>query len=364
MFATGLHQRVITASLGVAALVLAGCGGSTVAGSNGGSQPTASGPIPTADSASLLPKAKSEGTLVWYTSNTRPNATKIKELFEATYPGVHIELFQAGGSQVLSKVGSELNGGGLQADVVDYSDGAAIVDQAKDGLFARYEPEHADQIPANLKDPQGFWVSSGSFLTATIAYNTNAIKANDAPTSWKDLLDPRWNKKAAFGSPDYAGTALTTLAGWQKALGADYIDKLGANGLQVMQSFGDVENALVSGQAPVGVVLSFRALADQAEGKPIKVIAPVEGPVELITTLGINAKAAHPNAARLFENFLFTDQVQKALASTYYFPARTGFSVPGETDVAQQKLISPDLATVSNTKYVADLKQAFKKATS
>lgn len=360
-----IRTRVMAATLG--ALVVAasaGCGGSTLAGGTASQRPKPKGPVPTAASSALEPKAKAEGTVVWYTSNTRPTANKIKTMFEAAHPGVKVQLFQAGGAQVLSKVESEINGGGLHADVVDYSDGAAMLDQSRRGVFARFAPEHASQVPGNLKDPDGYWISSGSYLTASIAYNTKRVTAAQAPRGWRDLLSPKWKGKVSFGSPDYAGTALSTLAGWQKALGKDYVSKLGGNGLQVAQSFGDVENAVVSGQAPVGVVLSFRALADQADGKPIKVVDPSEGQIELLTAVGVSAKAAHPNAARLFENFLFGDAVQKYLAKNYFFPARPGFDVPGEPASARKNLIVPDLKQLSDPDTVARLKKDFKQATS
>jgi iron(III) transport system substrate-binding protein len=326
---------------------------------------TNAGPVPTATSDSLADEAKKEGTLVWYTSNTRPNATDIAQRFEARYPGIKVDLFQAGGSQILSKVAAEITAGGLKADVVDYSDGAAIIGQARDGLFARFANEKWDSIPAALKDADGYWVSSGSFLTSTFAYNTAAVKDEEAPKSWKDLLDPKWKGKVTMGSPDYAGTALATLAAWDQKLGSDYIDKLGANKLGVSQSFGDTENAVVSGQSPIAIVLSFRAYTDQAAGKPIKVVNPTEGQVELITTMGINAKAAHPKAARLFENFIFSDEIQQKLAQGHYFPARTDlkYDVPGLPAISGLNLMSPDLKKTADTAYVGKLKQQFQAAT-
>jgi iron(III) transport system substrate-binding protein len=348
-------------------LAAAGCSkpNEPAAAAAGASAPANAGPMPTATSEALADDATKEGALVWYTSNTRPNATDIVQRFEAKYPGIKVDLFQAGGSQILSKVAAELAAGGLKADVVDYSDGAAIIGQARDGLFARFANEKWDSIPAALKDPDGYWVSSGAFLTATFAYNTTAVKDADAPRSWKDLLDPKWKGKITMGSPNYAGTALTTLAAWDQKLGSDYVDKLGANKLGVSQSFGDTENAVVSGQSPIAIVLSFRAYTDQAAGKPIKVVMPTEGQIELVTSMGINAKAAHPKAARLFENFIFSDDSQQKLAQGHYFPARTDlkYDVPGLPAVSSLTLMSPDLKKTSDTAYVAKLKQQFEAAT-
>lgn len=357
-------------SLGIGAtaaavlLALAGCGGATAGPAASGTTAKSSGPVPTATSASLLDAAKKEGTVVWYTSNTRPAATQIKTMFEQKYPGITVDMFQAGGSQVLSKVAAELSGGGLKADTVDYSDGAAMVEQASKGVFARYAPEHADAIPASLKGDNGYWVAP-NFLTTNIAYNTQLVPQNEAPKSWQDLLDPKWKGKVGMASPDYAGTAISTIAALEQKFGADYLKKLGANGLKVFQGFGDVENALVSGQISVAMMLDFRDYADQAKGQPVKVVTPSEGQIALPLAIGVNAHAPHPNAARLLENFILGDEVQQYYASQYFFPARSDITVntPGLPNPSTLKLFSPKLDQLADPQYVAKVKQDFKNAT-
>lgn len=363
-----LRSRSLALGIGAAAAVLltvSACGGSTVGPAASGGTAKATGAVPSASSTSLLDAAKKEGTVVWYTSNTRPAATKIKALFEQKYPGITVDMFQAGGSQVLSKVAAELNAGGLKADVVDYSDGAAMVEQAGHGVFARFAPEHSDAIPSSLKGDNGYWVSP-NFLTTNLAYNTQVVSANDAPKSWQDLLDPKWKGKVGMASPDYAGTAISTIAALENKFGADYLKKLGANGLKVFQGFGDVENALVSGQISVAIMLNFRDYADQAKGQPVKVVTPSEGQIELPLAIGINAHATHPNAARLFENFVVGDEVQKFYASEYFFPVRSDITAdtPGLPNSSSLKLFSPDLKKLADPQYVATVKQHFKDATS
>lgn len=316
----------------------------------------------TASAASLVEPAKKEGTLVWYTSNTRPVGTAIKNAFEARYPGVSVSMYQAGGSQVLSKVEAELAHGGLRADVVDYSDGAAIVDQVRRNVLARFRPEGLDKVGSTMKDPNGYWVSQG-FLTATIAYNPSKVAAGDVPTSWKDLTNPKWKGKTSMASPDYAGTALLILQGWRQALPADYLTSLAANKMRVLQSFGDTENNIVSGETPVGVVLSFRAYQDQEAGKPVRPIVPAEGQIALVTTTGISATAAHPAAARLFLSFLLSSDGQQIIAGAYLYPSRG--DVPAKGALPAQgtlKLIWPDAAKLADPRYVGGLKEEFKNA--
>lgn len=350
------------AALGLAlVLTAAGCGGP--AASNGEQQST-EGPAPTASSESLVDAATEEGTLVWYTSNTRPTAEKYEAMFEAKYPGIDVQVFQAGGSQVISKVEAEIMAGGIQADFVDYSEGAVAVDQAERGLLERFKPEFADEAKDSLIDDENFYFTP-SYLTSSIVYNTNLVSEADAPTSWEDLLDPKWAGKVAIASPDYAGTAVTTIGALQQTFGDEYINELGANGLLVMKGFGDVENAIVSGQIPVAITLSFRGISDQSSGKPVKYTVPEEGQIELVSSAAIIAGAKHPNAAKLFANFLMGDESMQLRADSFYFPARPGFasSTPALEQYADVKMISTDQDQMADPVYVAEVKDLFKKAT-
>lgn len=344
-----------------ASLVLAGCGGPAA---TSGKKKETGGTIPSATSSSLVAAAKKEGSLVWYTSNTRPDAEQIVKEFEQAYPGITVDMFQAGGSQVVSKVEAEAAAGGIKADFVDYSDGAVAVDQANRGLLERFAPEHWDEMPAGLKDADGYWFAPW-YLASSIVYNTSIVSSADAPKSWKDLTDAKWKGKVGMASPDYAGTAVSTIAAWSQTFGDDYVTSLGKNGMQVMQGFGDVENAVLSGQTPVAVTLSFRGLTDEAAGKPVKYITPKEGQIQLPVAAAIVAKSAHPNAAKLFANFLMSDTIQKSKASGYYFPARAEFGkdVPDFPDLEKTKFITLDIKKLADPTYVAEVKKLFKDAT-
>lgn len=310
--------------------------------------------------------AKAEGGLVWYTSNTRPAAEAAANLFEKTHPGIDVEVFQAGGSQVTAKVEAELMSGGVRADLVDYSDGAVAIDQAARGLFERYLPEHADTISEELKDAEGYWFSP-YYLTSTIVYNPKVVSEADAPTSWKDLTDPKWRGKVGMASPDYAGTAVATIGTWTQEFGEDYVKALGENGLTVFEGFGNVHDAVLSGQVPVGVNLSFRAITAEAQGEPMKYVDPEEGQILLPSAAAIIKDSENPNAAKLFANFLLSEELQTMMTETVrYFPARSEVAegVEGMPNVADMKTIRGDVNEMSDPTYVAEVKRLFKDATS
>lgn len=346
---------------GAAVLVLAACGGP---GAPAGGEKETGGEVPAASSQSLLAEAKKEGKLVWYTSNTRPAAEQIASLFEKRYPEVDVEFFQAGGSQTLSKVESEIVAGGIKADVVDYSQGAAAIDQANRGLLARFAPEHVGEIPDQLVDRDGYFFSP-YFLTSSICYNPDVVDERDAPKSWRDLADPKWKGKIGMASPDYAGTAVGTIATWEQEFGEEYLKDLGANGLKVLRGFGDVQNSVLSGQTPIAVNLSFRGIEAESNGEPEKCITPNEGQIRLSSAAAVVADSTHPNAAKLFANFLLGDEVQRAMVEENFFPARPEFGdgVPGFPDLRTARFIEADGKKLADPRYVADVKAMFQDAT-
>jgi iron(III) transport system substrate-binding protein len=333
--------------------------------SGGSGSGSGGGTVTSASSADLAGPASKEGKLVWYSSLVRPAADAIKKAFETEYPDIDVELFQAGGSQIIAKVESEELAGKVRADVIDYSESAAVISEAQRGLFLRYQPPNVDEIAAPLKGKNGDWFSP-FYVTATIVYNSDKVSESEAPTSWQDLTDPKWKGKVGMASPDYAGTAVATVATWKQNFGDDYLKKLGANGMTVFESFGNVHDALLSGQTPVAVSLSFRAIPSKAQGQPINWITPKQGQIVLDLPAAISKDAAHPNAAKLFANFLLSEDTQTMLAKDFgYFPALTKVAqAAGLPDTSGMKLMKSDLQEMADPKYVANVKAVFKAATS
>lgn len=354
---------VVTTVVAAGLLAVAACSGPSIG--SGDSPSDAGAEVSSSSSDSLVGPAEDEGKLVWYSSLVRPAADAIAKAFKDKYPGIDVQLFQAGGSQIIAKVESEAMAGKVRADVIDYSESAAVIGQSQRGLFMHYLPPNADEIADPLTSDNGDWFSP-FYVTATIVYNTKLVTKSEAPTSWKGLADPKWKGKVGMASPDYAGTAVATVANWKQNLGDDYIKDVGDNGMTVFESFGNVHDAVLSGQTPVAVSLSFRALPSKAQGEPINWITPSEGQIQLDLPAAISKDAEHPNAAKLFANFLLSEEVQTMLAKDFgYFPALTKVAeAAGLPDTSQIKLMSSDLKQMADPEYIADVKALFKESTS
>jgi len=138
------------------------------------------------------------------------------------------------------------------------------------------------------------------------------VDAKDAPTGYVDLLDPKWKGKLCKSHPGYSGTSLTGTYAIVKALGWEYLEKLSKQGVQQLQSTTATPKSIASGERVVMVDGNEYNMFIEIDNKsPVKIIYPNEGAPFVTSPSAIFTQAPHPNAARLFENFIFTAKVQQ-----------------------------------------------------
>src|SRR6185369_8154017 len=196
--------------------------------------PPASGITP-----ALIEAAKKEGKVIWYTSVDLPLAEKIAKAFEAKFPGVAVRVDRSGAERVFQRIGQEYASNIHAVDVVNSSDASHFIVWKRDGILAPYVPEDvAKHFPAEHKDPDGMFASF-RFWGCVIGYNTTMVKAEEAPKSFADLLDPKWSGKMVKAHPGYSGTIMTSTFQIARDIGWDYLEKLAKQKIMQVQSSTD-----------------------------------------------------------------------------------------------------------------------------
>jgi len=199
----------------------------------------AAAPEPTATTPSLIEAAKKEGKLFYYTSVDLPLAEKIAKSFEAAYPGIAVRVERSGAERVFQRIGQEYASRIYGVDVVNSSDAAHFIVWKRDGILAPFLPaDVAMHYPADHKDADGMFASFRVTLSP-IAYNSDLVKAEDAPKSFADLLDPKWVGKIVKAHPGYSGTILTSTFQTARDLGWEYFEKLAKQKIMQVQSAAD-----------------------------------------------------------------------------------------------------------------------------
>ena len=265
----------------------------------------------------LIAAAKKEGKVVHYTSVDLPLAEKVGKAFEAKYPGITVRIERTGAERVFTRIAQEQSSRIYACDVVQSSDAAHFVVWKRDGLLAPYVPEDvAKHYPAEHKDPDGLFASYRVYL-CVMARNTDLVKAEDAPKSFRDLLDPKWVGKIVKAHPGYSGTILTATHQMARDLGWEYFERLAKQRIMQVQSAADPPKKLALGERAVMVDgVEYVALQTKESGKPVEPVYASEGSPLIIGPNAIFKDCPNPNAARLFQSFSFSPECQQLIIDT------------------------------------------------
>jgi iron(III) transport system substrate-binding protein len=309
----------------------------------------AAAPPPTAVTPALIEAAKKEGKVSFYTALELSTGERLAKTFEAKYPGISVRVERSGAERIFQRIAQEQGSGINAVDVANSTDPAHYLDWKKNGWLAAYVPEDvAKHFPADQVDPDGMHATSCAWMEV-IGYNTDLVKREDAPKSYADLLDPKWQGKIVKGHPGYSGAILTATFVLARDLGWPYREKLALQKIMQVQSAADPPKKILLGERAImadGNDYNLVLLKDQ--GKPVEVVYPAEGSPLIIVPSGIFRGAPNPNAAKLFQSFFFSAETQQMLVDVFAhrsFHAEVkekGAHVP----LAKLKLLKADPAQV------------------
>lgn len=274
----------------------------------------AQAPPSSAVSNALIEAARKEGKIVYYTSIDLPMAQQIAKAFEQKYPGISVQVERSGAERVFQRIGQEYGSKIHNVDVVNSSDAAHMIVWKRDGLLAAYVPEDvAKHYPDEHRDPDGTFASFRATLSP-MAYNTNLVKAGEAPKSFVSLLEPQWAGKIVKAHPSYSGTIMTATFQIARDLGWDYFEKLAKQRIMQVQSATDPPKKLGLGERAVMADGSEYVVFQMMDkGQPVAPIYPTEGTPLVIGPNAVFKAAPNPNAARLFQSFCFSLECQQLI---------------------------------------------------
>ena len=189
------------------------------------------------------------------------------------------------------------------------------------------------------------WLSS-------LGYNTDLVKAADAPKSFADLLDPKWSGKMVKAHPAYSGTIMTATFQMVRDIGWGYFEKLAKQKIMQVQSSTDPPKKLALGERMMMADGNdYNLIQLKESGQPVEVIYPTEGTPTVTGPTGVFKSAPNPNAARLFQNWLHSLDGQQVLVD--FARQHSAHALikqkPGRPQLSEIKLMKDDPAGVEKT---------------
>ena len=282
--------------------------------------------------ADLIAAAKAEGVL---TAIALPdswcNYVEVISTFEAKY-GIDVTVLNpdAGSAQEIEAIVANKDNPGPQApDVIDV--GLSFGPSSKaDGLIQPYKVATWDTIPDSAKDAEGYWY--GDYY-GVLSFEVNTDVVTNVPKDWSDLLKPEYKGQVALaGDPRLSSQAINAVFASGLANGGSLDDA--TKGLEFFKALNAAGNfvpvigktgTVAQGETPIRIAWTYNALADRDSlaGNPtIEVVVPASGRFAGVYVQAISAYAPHPNAAKLWMEFLYSDEGQNLWLKGYCHPIR------------------------------------------
>lgn len=270
-----------------------------------------------------------ESMVIVYGAN-EANFDPVNKAFSERFPGIKVVGEPYTGAQLESRLAIESSSGKHVADVLENT----TYEYRNSGYYQPYTPFMARRLPKRFRDETGqLWGPSGTLFGFT--YNSRMIAPADAPRSWADLTDPKYRGQIAAGDPSQP-SAVSDMLIKLRATGViddAWLKRVAAGKPGIKHELELANSAVARGEYGISLVNIYNFYAqDKAKGAPITFVYPDDGVMIEPNYYGLLKGATHPYAARLFLNWLFTDEAQRAYAKLGVYPlmpgADTGKALP------------------------------------
>ncbi len=289
--------------------------------------------------------ANDETEITWYTAHTGgETAQAVGRRFEELFPDISVNVVRTTAQVAFQRVSQELMADALQVDVLSSTDVGHYATLKEQGELMPFRPQNVDGMFETFQglDPDDqFHVTSAGLVVIT--YNTEMVPEGEVPTSWLDLVDPKWKDAVSVGHPGFSGYVGTWVLLMEQQFGWEYFEKLAENNPQIGRSINDTVTMLNGKERSIAAGPSATTLLSASKGNPLALSYPEEGSLLMISPSGIMAKTDNPNAAKLFMEFL-TSKAHGDIMTGYFSESlRPDVEPPkGAKPLGDIKLLRPE----------------------
>jgi iron(III) transport system substrate-binding protein len=275
---------------------------------------------------SLIEGAKKEGRLVFYTSVETEFARILTTGFEAKYPFVKTDIFRSSHEKIFSRLNMERKAGSFAADVLSVGE-FETYHMKKRGLLTPYKSPEATIYPEGFKDADGYWTDLYDNLIVS-AYNTARVKRDELPKRYEDLLHPRWRRRMVLERNEDRWFA-NMLHHMGEKKGMDFMQALAKQEIAIRSGRSLITQLLAAGEFDLQIVAYwYRPHLMKQQGAPVDWFS-LEPAFVALHPISIIDRAPNLNAAKLFIDYVLSEEGQRAFAKRGREPARPGIRPEG-----------------------------------
>jgi iron(III) transport system substrate-binding protein len=300
--------------------------------------------------AKLIEGAKKDGEVIVYGTMSLEAVNLLNARFREKYPYVDVKLNRLGSGKFVPRVLAEVRANKYLADILQ-TNSLSLHFLKKDGFLTNYLSPEDRFYPKQFKD-QGYWTTT-NMNVHVLAYNTKLIARGKAPRTYDELLNPVWKGKMLMDASEQWAALMFQIMGKEKA--QRYMRELVKQNIALRRESNAMRAQLVAaGEAPMDIDATLGPVDElKKRGAPIEWNAL--SPVPVVTSAhAIAHRPPHPNAARLYLDFILSKEGQKAVLDTRRQVART--DLLGEQEAIKNlDLVPLDPLAGSNMDYYAKL---------
>jgi iron(III) transport system substrate-binding protein len=302
-------------------------------------------PLAAQERPAVIEGARKEGKVALATSVSAAGFPRFLQAFMAKYPFIDATsgLYSAPTGRVLARIDAEMQSRNLNFDVLHVANLAPYLAMARKGQLLGYRSPELDAYPPQAHD-RDLWATA-RIIGVIMAYNKNVLSPAQAPARWADLLKPEFKGRKMIIQDAAAGTSFNQMYMLEKRLGLGFMREWGRQEPVIVATAAQLIDMLVRGEALLAATVDhFRAFEPDAVKAGIVGVYPEEGMPIAVAPVAIFKDAPHPNAARLFIDYVLSEEGQTLLAIDIFgaYSLRNGLPAPpGQKPLAETKPLLP-----------------------
>ena len=299
------------------------------------------------DRAALIERAKKETEVVWYTSAGLQDSNPMAEAFQKDYPFIRVNVIRSGSGVLINRILNEARAQKGLFDVLNTNDESVLPLKKRD-LLARYVSSEANFYDEDLKDKEGYW-HTAYVVPWFLGYNTRMVKKDEVPKNYEDLLQPKWRgRKIALGTDNGSLILAGMIRVWGKEKAVRYFQQLAKQepALQAGAPSSRIQ-LLAGGEFPLTLASGNTLQTFVSRGAPVDWL-PLEPVFVQLNTIMLAAQSRHPNATKLFIDFVLSKKGQEMIRSFHRVPGRTGVDAEPPRIFKGYKRVVQDIEAAAN----------------